>query len=77
MVTRILEPVGEYSGNVRGLGAAEMAEAIFAGRKNRACKELAYHVLDVVEGMEESSRAGTMIRVSSRCKRPEPFAQKL
>lgn len=77
VVTRILEPVGEYSGNVRGLGAAEMAEAIFVGRKNRACKELAYHVLDVVEGMEESSRAGTMIRVSSRCKRPEPFAQKL
>lgn len=76
-IPQILEPVGAYSDNVRGLGAAEMAVAIAEGRKNRASKDLASHVLDILESMEKSSREGKLIEVTSTCERPALFTEKV
>lgn len=66
-----------YAENSRGLGLADMAEAIRAGRPHRASGELAFHVLDVMEACYESSREGRHIEVSSRCGRPEPMREGL
>jgi predicted dehydrogenase len=37
-----------YTQNSRGLGAADMAQAILSGREHRASGELAYHVLEAM-----------------------------
>ena len=57
-IPQTLEEVGAYSANPRGLGAAEMADAVLSVRKNRASKEQAYHVLDILECMEKGFPSG-------------------
>lgn len=70
----VLENSFAYSDNSRGVGPAEMADAIAQGRGHRACKEMAYHVLEVIECMMRSSESGRFETVLSRCERPEEFA---
>lgn len=72
-VVRNVVPGNEFSENSRGLGVAEMAAAVSAGRRNRASKELALHVLDVLESIELSGKTGKMTDVQSSCERPAPF----
>jgi predicted dehydrogenase len=60
-------------GNFRGLGVVEMALAIARGEEPRASGELAYHVLDVMQSILESSTSGRHIKVQSTCRRPEPL----
>ncbi len=62
-----------YSEDSRGVGVSEMADAIRTGRKNLAGKELAYHVLDIIEQMMKSSETGSFCTVTSSCERPEVF----
>ena len=62
-----------YPDNSRGLGVAEMAEAIRSGRPHRANASLAYHVLDVMHAIQDSAREGRRIDLSSTCERPAPF----
>jgi len=57
----------------RGVGPAEMADAILHGRKNRASKEMAYHVLDIISGLMESSERKQSVTVTSTCDRPAAF----
>ena len=57
----------------RGLGAADLAHALRSGRPHRASGELAYHVLDVMEGVLESAEQGRRIDLGSRCERPAPL----
>lgn len=57
----------------RGIGPAEMADAIRQGRPHRASKEMAYHVLDIISQMMKSSELGQMVKVESTCTRPEPL----
>lgn len=57
--------------NSRGIGPSEMADAILCGRKNRAGKEMAYHVLDIIDKMMKSSESGCFEAVSSTCSKPE------
>lgn len=71
MVT--LTPVSAYSDNCRGIGPAELVESIRAGRPCRAGKEMAYHILDVIEQMGNSSKTGSFVKVTSSVDRPEPF----
>jgi predicted dehydrogenase len=52
-----------YSDNSRGLGPAEMAQAIKEGRPNVANKEQALHVVAVMEAIMESSQTGRFIAV--------------
>lgn len=57
--------------NSRGIGAADMADAIRTGRPNRASGDLAYHVLDVMHAFIDSSESGKHIDIVSGCERPE------
>jgi predicted dehydrogenase len=59
--------------NARGLGVADMAQAIRSGRSHRASGELAYHVLDVMEAVDNASREAHHIDVASTCARPAPL----
>lgn len=55
----------------RGLGVADMAYSIQKGRKHRANGELAYHVLEAMEGFHEASKSGCHYIMQSTCERPE------
>ena len=54
----------------RGIGIADMAQAIVTGRKHRANGDLACHVLDVLCAFEEASTAGRHVMIQSTCERP-------
>lgn len=62
-----------YSENSRGLGVADMALAIEAGDEHRANDRLAYHVLDTMHSIIDSSEEGRHIEVRSACSRPSPL----
>lgn len=70
---QVVENELPYSDNCRGIGPADMAAAIRENRPNRASKELAIHVLAVIEAMMESSKTGAFVKVESTCNRPEPL----
>ncbi|MCL2880299.1 MAG: Gfo/Idh/MocA family oxidoreductase [Treponema sp.] len=59
--------------NLRGAGITDMAEAIEQGRPHRACGEMTYHVLDVMQGIHDASASGRYYDVPSTCRRPEPM----
>ena len=75
LVNTVLAPVNPYSDNCRGVGPAEMADAIVSGRKGRTDCALAIHVLDVLEAILASGGNSQFIPVSTTCERPEPFLQ--
>jgi predicted dehydrogenase len=54
----------------RGIGLAEMIEAIRSGRAHRASGELAFHVLDVLLATEEAIAGGRPVAVRSSVDRP-------
>ena len=56
-----------------GIGVADMAHAILAGRPHRATGELGYHVLDVMQAFLDASREGKHYRVRSTIERPAPL----
>jgi len=62
-----------YPENSRGLGVADMACALRSGRPHRANGEMAYHVLDVMEAVEDACREGAHIEIESTCQRPSPL----
>lgn len=62
-----------WSENSRGIGLADMAHAIRTGRSHRASGALAYHVLDIMEAIHDSSREGRHIELTSQCDRPAPL----
>jgi predicted dehydrogenase len=55
----------------RGIGLADMAQAIQTRREPRASGELGLHVVEIMESFEVSSRAGRKILLKSKCRRPE------
>mgnify|MGYP001386828487 CR=1 FL=1 len=57
----------------RGIGVADLAYAISSGRPQRASGELAFHVLDIMEAVEESSTEGRHVLLESTCARPAPL----
>ena len=59
-----------HTENGRGLGVADMAEAIRAGQPHRANGDLAFHVLDIMHATLESAREGRRIELDSQCERP-------
>jgi predicted dehydrogenase len=63
-----------YTKNSRGLGVADMVQAMRSGRRHRANGDMAYHVLDVIESFMQSSQEKRHIALNSTCTRPEPFA---
>lgn len=63
-----------YNDNSRGIGLADMARAIRENRPHRASGELAFHVLDVMCSIEDSSREGRAVELASSCDRPAPLS---
>jgi predicted dehydrogenase len=60
-----------YTGNSRGLGLADMAQALRSGRRHRASGELGMHALDVIHAFLDSSERGEHVEVGSTFERPE------
>jgi predicted dehydrogenase len=63
-----------YNENSRGLGVADMAHAMVNGGKHRANGEVAYHVLDIMQGFHDASNEGRHYELKSPCERPAAFA---
>jgi predicted dehydrogenase len=58
----------------RGLGVADLAQAVVSGRPHRASGELALHVLEIMETIHTASDEGRHITLHSACERPAPFS---
>jgi predicted dehydrogenase len=57
----------------RGVGIAELAESIEAGRPHRASAELACHVLEVLRAFERSADETEQVEIETPCERPAPL----
>jgi predicted dehydrogenase len=60
-----------YTRDSRGLGLADMAQALRMGREHRASGELGMHVLEVIHAFLGSSERGEHVAVHSAFDRPE------
>ena len=63
----------DYAKNSRGLGLADMAAAISAGRAARAGEQQIMHVLDVLTGFERSAKSGQWLDMETPYTRHEPM----
>ncbi len=69
-----LLPGNRYTGNERGLGASEMADAIIHSRSGfRTSRELGLHVLEVLQGMLNSGSDRSFKAMETRCRIPDAF----
>ncbi len=59
--------------NSRGIGPSEMAEAILEKRPNRASKEMAYHVLEVLSSILKCGEQGNFFDIASSFIQPAPL----
>jgi predicted dehydrogenase len=57
----------------RGIGVADLAYAIVYDRPHRTNGALAYHVLELMHAIEESSQKGQHLEIESRCEQPAPL----
>ncbi|SFD35299.1 Predicted dehydrogenase [Bacillus sp. OV194] len=64
------ELVSDAAENLRGLGIADMADALLNGRPHRASGDLALHVLEIMHGFHESSSLGKHYEMQSTCSQP-------
>ncbi|THD45102.1 MAG: Gfo/Idh/MocA family oxidoreductase [Bradyrhizobium sp.] len=62
-----------WDDNFRGLGLADMAQAIRSKRPHRASGALALHVLEVMEAFQTSFDSGRIVEISTRPERPAPL----
>ena len=51
----------------RGIGVADLAWAIRTGRPNRLSKEYGLHCQEILQGIDEAARTGTVYEMKSRC----------
>ena len=66
-----LEPIGEARGNQRGLGVADLAEAIRTGRKPRVSTDLCLHTTEAIMALDGSEGFALPHVMSTDCERPE------
>ena len=64
-----------YTEQARGIGAAEMAWAVKAGRPHRASMEMAYHVFEAVHGMTLSAKEEKVYYMQSDFTPPVPLPE--
>ncbi len=62
-----------YDENSRGLGVADMADAINSNRINIANGQLAGHVLEIMHAFHVSAKEKRFIDLKTQCERPEPL----
>jgi predicted dehydrogenase len=60
-----------YNENSRGIGIADMAHSLRRGIEARANGEMAFHVIDVMQGIYDASASGSYYKPISSCKKPE------
>ena len=60
-----------YTENSRGLGVADMADAVSAGREHRASGKLTNHVLEIMHGFHIASDTDSHYMLTSEGVRPE------
>lgn len=60
----------DYTRESRGIGLADMAYAMRTGQPHRASETLAFHVLDTMQALHESSLEGHHVTLGSTCSRP-------
>ncbi len=58
------------AGQSRGIGLADMVDAMARDRPHRASGELALHVLELMEGAVVASATGRHVELSKHCERP-------
>jgi predicted dehydrogenase len=59
-----------YNENSRGVGVADMATAVRNGRPHRASGAMAYHVVDIINGIHDASTENRHIKLASTCAQP-------
>ena len=64
-----------FAENSRGLGAAEMAWSIVAGRNHRASKEMAFHVFEMMHGIMLSAEKGEFYKMESTFETPKALPE--
>ena len=57
----------------RGVGVADMADALRNGRRSRVGAEMANHVLDIMHAVNESSDNDRHVTLRTTCARPAPI----
>lgn len=60
-----------YEENSRGIGVADMANALRSGGSHRANGKLAYHVLDMMHAFHDASDSGSHVELESSCDLPD------
>ncbi|MDP4552640.1 Gfo/Idh/MocA family oxidoreductase [Alkalihalobacillus macyae] len=63
--------------NSRGIGVIDMVDALKGRRPHRANGELAYHILEIMHGIHESSIKGEHYRMTSTCRQPEALPSEI
>lgn len=61
--------------NSRGIGVADMANALRTGQPHRASGAQAYHVLEIMHAIHNASEKGQHINLTSTYSRPDPLPQ--
>ena len=61
------------SPNMRGAATAEMALAIAENRPHRASGEMAAHIVDILNSLEQSSDEDRIVKLTTSCEIPEAF----
>ncbi|MFJ6567496.1 Gfo/Idh/MocA family protein [Streptomyces sp. NPDC091292] len=61
-----------YRAAGRGIGLADLADALHTGRPHRASAELAAHVLDTMFTLMDAADQGRTLPVAGTCERPAP-----
>ncbi len=71
----VLEQHTPFSMNSRGVGPADLAQAVREGRPPRASADMAVHVLEVLEAVLNSPENGGFKEMTTTFTRPEPLPE--
>jgi len=71
-VTVPIDSSGRFSDNCRGIGVAEMADAIRCGRVPRAECHMPVHAIEILDGIVASGKSGSSVPIRSVFDRPLP-----
>ena len=67
----VMQSIHPFDGEARGLGVAEMAWSMVNNRPNRASKEMAYHAIEVLHGINQSGQERRHVDMLSSFVKPE------
>jgi Oxidoreductase family, NAD-binding Rossmann fold len=66
-----VHPFGDR--DYRGIGVADLVQAVADNRPHRASGQLAFHVLEVMQAIVENASSGESTLIGSTCDRPAPI----